>query len=54
MKEIHQDRLRIKRGEEEVDLPNDYLILFMGSIPPFGFLEELGIEIRTLYGEPLS
>ncbi len=54
VKEIHQDRLRIKRGEEEVDLPNDYLILFMGTIPPFGFLEELGVEIRTLYGEPLS
>jgi len=54
VKEIHQDRLRIKRGEEEVDLPNDYLILFMGTIPPFGFLEELGVEIRTLHGEPLS
>ena len=54
VKEIHQDRLRIKHGEEEVDLPNDYLILFMGTIPPFGFLEELGVEIRTLYGQPLS
>lgn len=54
VKEIHQDRLRIKRGEEEVDLPNDFLVLFMGTIPPFGFLEELGVEIRTLYGEPLS
>ena len=54
VKEIHQDRLRVKRGEEEVDLPNDYLILFMGTVPPFGFLEELGVEIRTLYGEPLS
>jgi len=51
---IEEKTLTMKKGEETIKLQNDFLILFMGTIPPFGFLEKLGITIRTLYGQPLS
>ncbi len=52
--EIHKDKLIVKKDTETLEIPNDYLILFMGTIPPFGFLQELGVEIRTLHGDPLG
>jgi thioredoxin reductase/Pyruvate/2-oxoacid:ferredoxin oxidoreductase delta subunit len=52
--EIHQDRVVLDKKGERVELPNDYVILFMGTVPPFDFLKKMGISIRTLYGEPLS
>jgi len=54
VKEIHADRVVLDRQGERVELPNDYIILFMGTVPPFDFLKKIGIGIRTLYGEPLA
>ena len=54
VKEIHQEKLVIAKDTETIEVPNDYLMLFMGTVPPFGFLRELGVEIRTLYGDPLG
>ena len=54
VKEIHPDRVVLDKKGQRVELPNDYIILFMGTIPPFDFLKSMGIGIRTLYGEPLS
>lgn len=54
IKEIHPDKLIVDKKGERIELPNDFLILFMGTIPPFDFLKGLGIGIRTLHGEPLS
>jgi thioredoxin reductase/Pyruvate/2-oxoacid:ferredoxin oxidoreductase delta subunit len=54
IKEIHPDRVVIDKAGERMVLPNDYIILFMGTIPPFDFLKSMGIGIRTLYGEPLA
>lgn len=53
VKEIHSDRLVMNKDGESKEIPNDYLLLFMGTIPPFAFLEKLGIEIIEKYGEPL-
>jgi putative YpdA family bacillithiol system oxidoreductase len=54
IKEIHPDKVVLDKQGQRVDLPNDYIILFMGTVPPFDFLKKMGIGIRTLYGEPLS
>jgi thioredoxin reductase len=54
VKEIHADRVIVDKKGERIELPNDYLILFMGTVPPFDFLKSMGIGIRTLYGEPLK
>lgn len=54
VKEIHPDRVVIDKKGERLELPNYYIILFMGTIPPFDFLKSMGIGIRTLYGESLS
>lgn len=54
VKEIHPQKLVVQKGAEVVELPNDALLLFMGTVPPFGFLKELGVQIRKLYGDPLA
>jgi putative YpdA family bacillithiol system oxidoreductase len=54
IKEIHTDRVVLDKKGQRVDLPNDYIILFMGTVPPFDFLKKMGIGIRTLRGEPLA
>lgn len=54
IKEIHPDRVVVDKKGQRLELPNDYIILFMGTVPPFDFLKKMGIGIRTLYGEPLS
>ncbi len=54
IKEIHPDRVVVDKHGERIELPNDYIILFMGTVPPFDFLKKMGIGIRTLHGEPLS
>jgi thioredoxin reductase/Pyruvate/2-oxoacid:ferredoxin oxidoreductase delta subunit len=54
VKEIHPDRVVVDKKGERIELPNDYIILFMGTVPPFDFLKSMGIGIRTLHGEPLS
>jgi len=39
-------------GVEKI-IPNDDVIVMAGGILPFEFLKEIGIEMRTLHGEPL-
>jgi thioredoxin reductase (NADPH) len=54
IKEIHPDKVVVDKKGETIELPNDYIILFMGSVPPYEFLKKMGIALRTLHGEPLS
>lgn len=42
--EILPDRVRLKMGERVVELPNDYVFVFAGGEPPFGFLRSMGIR----------
>jgi len=42
--EILEDRVRLRVGEEPVELPNDYVFVFAGGEPPFGMLRAMGIR----------
>ena len=42
--EILEDRVRLRVGDQPVDLPNDYVFVFAGGEPPFGILREMGIR----------
>jgi thioredoxin reductase len=42
--EILEDRVRLRVGDEPVELPNDYVFVFAGGEPPFGMLRAMGIR----------
>ncbi|MEK7727191.1 MAG: NAD(P)-binding domain-containing protein, partial [candidate division KSB1 bacterium] len=53
VQEITATAVRLHGEGVEHVLPNDDVIVMIGGVLPFDFLKELGIEMRTLYGEPL-
>ncbi|HEX9190062.1 MAG TPA: NAD(P)-binding domain-containing protein [Vicinamibacteria bacterium] len=42
--EIHEGSVRLQVGAEPLELPNDYVFVFAGGEPPFGFLREMGVR----------
>ncbi|HEX5718513.1 MAG TPA: NAD(P)-binding domain-containing protein [Thermoanaerobaculia bacterium] len=42
--EIASDRVKLKVKEQEVELPNDWVFVFAGGVPPFDFLKKLGVR----------
>lgn len=53
VKTITPDAVRLEINGVEKSIPNDAVIVMAGGILPFDFLKEIGIQMRTLYGEPL-
>jgi thioredoxin reductase len=53
VKEIAAETVRLEMEGGEQRIPNDDVIIMAGGILPFEFLKKIGIEMRTLYGEPL-
>jgi thioredoxin reductase len=53
VKAITPRSVRLEMNGVEKDIPNDDVIVMAGGVLPFEFLKEIGIEMRTLYGEPL-
>jgi thioredoxin reductase len=53
VKAIAPQSVRLEMNGEEKNIPNDDVIVMAGGVLPFEFLKEIGIEMRTLYGEPL-
>jgi thioredoxin reductase len=51
--EITPDKVRLEMEGAEKIAPNDDVIVMAGGVLPFDFLKGIGIEMRTLYGEPL-
>jgi hypothetical protein len=43
--------LKTPHGGEEID--NDAIIVCAGGILPNGFLESIGVQMKTAHGEPL-
>ena len=41
---IDADQVRLKVGSSESALPNDYVFVFAGGEPPFGFLRQIGVR----------
>jgi len=48
--QIFEKSVRLSRGEETADLPNDYVFIFAGGQPPNEFLKKVGVNIETKYG----
>lgn len=53
VKEITATAVKLDLEGVEKILPNDDVIIMAGGVLPFDFLKEIGINMRTLYGEPL-
>jgi thioredoxin reductase (NADPH) len=41
--EILEKSVRLQTSDETIEIPNDYIFIFAGGIPPFQMLEEMGI-----------
>jgi thioredoxin reductase len=53
VKEITAETVRLEMNGVEKFVPNDDVIVMAGGVLPLEFLQETGIEMRTLYGEPM-
>lgn len=53
VKEITPRAVRLELEGAEKSIPNDDVMIMAGGVLPFEFLKEIGIEMRTLYGEPI-
>jgi thioredoxin reductase len=42
--EIRQKSVVINQGEKTVEIPNDFVFIFAGGIPPFQMLKDMGIQ----------
>ena len=42
---IEEDSVRLRVGDEELALPNDYVFVFAGGVPPFDLLRKSGIAM---------
>lgn len=42
--EIGTDHVRLKCRDQEIELPNDWVFVFAGGVPPFDFLRKLGVR----------
>lgn len=54
VKEIHPERVLIQKGNEIVELKNDFVFIFAGAEMPQQFLMSLGIKIEKKFGEGIS
>lgn len=54
VKEIRDFDVVLEQEGEVFTLKNDSVIICAGGFLPTGFLEETGIESKTMYGEPLA
>ena len=53
VKEIRPEGVRLESEGREFAIPNDDVIIMAGGVLPVDFLKDIGIEMRTLRGEPL-
>jgi thioredoxin reductase len=53
VKEITPEAVRVEVEGMEKNIFNDEVFIMAGGMLPFEFLKEIGIEMRTLYGEPM-
>ncbi len=41
---IKEKSVVIKTAKGTIDIPNDYVFIFAGGVPPFQMLKEIGIQ----------
>jgi thioredoxin reductase (NADPH) len=52
--EIQPTRVRCKKEEQVIDIPNDYVFVYAGAEMPHKFLMSLGVAIDKKFAEGLS
>ena len=52
--EILEKTIKIKKGEEIVEMPNSFVFIFAGAELPHKFLMSLGVSIDKKFGEGLA
>jgi len=48
---IHREKVILTRRDEEFELANDYVFVFIGGELPTGFLQKMGVSIVKKFGE---
>ena len=43
--EVGEDKVLLKKGQESIELPNDYLLVLIGTKLPAGFLKKIGLRM---------
>ncbi len=51
---IHPDRVEVEVDGERQEVPNDYVLVFIGGVLPTKFLEAAGVEVHTFRGEAFA
>ncbi len=51
VREIREKEVVLEQGGETITLENDYVLILIGGILPTGFLQKLGIQVATKFGE---
>jgi thioredoxin reductase len=54
IKEISRDAVQVKKGDQAIGLPNDFVFIYAGAEMPHKFLMSLGIVIDKKFGEGLE
>lgn len=54
IQEIQKDTVKVKKGEEVIDLPNNQVFIFAGAEMPTKFLMSLGVAFDKKFGEGLA
>ena len=49
--EIQREHVRLTRGDEQFELKNDYVFIFIGGVLPTAFLQKMGVSIVKKFGE---
>jgi thioredoxin reductase/Pyruvate/2-oxoacid:ferredoxin oxidoreductase delta subunit len=51
VREIRETEVELEARDGGITIGNDYVLIFVGGILPTPFLRQIGIEVRTKYGE---
>ena len=51
VREIREKEVLLEVKEKEKVIGNDYVLIFIGGVLPTNFLEKIGIDVQTKYGE---
>ncbi len=54
IQEIFTDKIRLKKEDQILEIPNDYIFVFAGAEMPHKFLMSLGVQIDKKFAEGLT
>ncbi len=54
VKEIKKDVVILNQNGKTIELKNDYVFIFIGGEPPFGFLRKIGVKFGADLAKEVS